>query len=194
MKAVAIGYLRSDISGSAQNWDEIRIRSLAKRYGYDLAKTVVFTAGIQNPISQLIDAARRAQAEAVITPRRDHLGLAVPEHLVRRCDVITVDDQTTFARSYVVGDEFLALRAVPGAKAWLAELDSDDQAQAVAEIRDAAELAIESRNPAPVHEVLQAWATTVAVLRDAARRAVHIGSPDESEFVEARAPRSSDEI
>ncbi|WP_328411738.1 hypothetical protein [Nocardia sp. NBC_00403] len=43
MKPTAIGYLRSDISGTAQNWDEIRMRSLAKRYGYDLAKNIVFT-------------------------------------------------------------------------------------------------------------------------------------------------------
>ncbi|MFC9475572.1 hypothetical protein ACFTS5_25580 [Nocardia sp. NPDC056952] len=104
MKAIAIGYLRSDISGPAQNWDEIRIRSLAKRYGYDLAKTIVFSGGTQNPISQLIDVARRAEAEAVITPRRDHFGLEVPERLVRICDVITVDDQNTLSRSYVIGE------------------------------------------------------------------------------------------
>ncbi|MGW0329788.1 hypothetical protein [Nocardia sp. NPDC003183] len=103
MKAIAIGYVRSDISGSAQNWDEIRIRSLAKRYGYDLAKTIVFNGGIQNPISQLIDVARRVEAEAVITPRRDHLGLEVPERLVRLCDVITVDDHNTYARFYFGG-------------------------------------------------------------------------------------------
>ncbi|MFI5503460.1 hypothetical protein ACIA5E_30765 [Nocardia asteroides] len=28
-----------DLFGAAQNWDEIRIRSLAKQYSYDLAKT-----------------------------------------------------------------------------------------------------------------------------------------------------------
>ncbi|MFC8382139.1 hypothetical protein [Nocardia sp. NPDC057272] len=103
MKPVAIGYLRSDLSGSAQNWDEIRLRSLAKRFGYDLAKTIVFDARTQNPMSELIGIAQRTKAEAVFTPHRRHLGTDVPDLLVRTCDVITVDDQMTYARSYLGG-------------------------------------------------------------------------------------------
>ncbi|MGW6729948.1 hypothetical protein ACWF9G_28955 [Nocardia sp. NPDC055029] len=103
MKPTAIGYLRSDISGAAQNWDEIRIRSLAKRYGYDLAKTIVFDARTQNPTTQLISIARRTNAEAIFTPDRRHVGTKVPSQLVRVCDVVTVNDEQTYARCYVVG-------------------------------------------------------------------------------------------
>ncbi|MFG2446466.1 hypothetical protein ACGFQG_26685 [Nocardia fluminea] len=102
MKPIAIGYLRSDISGTAQSWDEIRIRSLAKRYGYDLAKTIVFTPRTPDPITRLITAAHRTAAETVFTPHLAHLGTEVPNVLIRTCDVITVDDETTYARTYFV--------------------------------------------------------------------------------------------
>ncbi|WP_410876384.1 hypothetical protein [Nocardia sp. A7] len=100
MKPIAIGYLRSDISGIAQSWDEIRIRSLARRYGYDLAKTIVFTSRTPDPITQLITIVRRTSTEAVFTPHRDHLGAQIATFLIRSCDVITVDDENTYARSY----------------------------------------------------------------------------------------------
>ncbi|GGN94277.1 hypothetical protein [Nocardia rhizosphaerihabitans] len=100
MKPIAIGYLRSDLSGAAQNWDEIRIRSLAKRYGYDLAKTIVFTARTADPVTGLITIVRRINAEAVLAPHRRHLGVEIPLALVGTCDVITVDDESTYARSY----------------------------------------------------------------------------------------------
>ena len=76
MKPIAIGYLRSDLSGAAQNWDEIRIRSLAKRYGYDLAKTIVFTARTADPLTGLITIVQRINAEAVFIPHRRHLGVS----------------------------------------------------------------------------------------------------------------------
>ncbi|WP_194829019.1 hypothetical protein [Nocardia sp. XZ_19_231] len=100
MKPIAIGYLRSDISGTAQDWDEIRIRSLARRYGYDLAKTIVFTPRTSDPITQLITIAHRTDAEAVFTPRMGHLGIDLPIALIRTCDVVTVDDENIYARAY----------------------------------------------------------------------------------------------
>ncbi|MFE1595779.1 hypothetical protein [Nocardia sp. NPDC058705] len=191
MKAIAIGFLRSDISGHTQSWDEIRIRSQAKRYGYDLAKTIVFNAGTPDPIAQLIDIVRRSNAEAVFTPHRDHLGPEIPERLVQVCDVITVADQSTFARCYFDGEVLGPVsNAVLSAKAWFAWFDSDDRAEAMAEIQDAAELAVHTGDSAPLTEVLQAWATTAAVMRDPARRAVHTGSGAESEFVEVDPPAS----
>ncbi|MFF5036626.1 hypothetical protein [Nocardia salmonicida] len=102
MKPIAIGYLRSDISGTAQNWDEIRIRSLAKRYGYDLAKTIVFTPRTPDPITRLITTAHRTAAEAIFTPHLAHLGTELPSIIIRTCDVITVDDENTYARAYFV--------------------------------------------------------------------------------------------
>ncbi|MEU3014964.1 hypothetical protein [Nocardia asteroides] len=101
MKPVALGYLRSDLSGAAQNWDEIRIRSLAKRYGYDLAKTIVFTARTADPLTALITIIRRVGAEAVFVPQRRHLGAEIPLILVGTCDVITVDNENTYARTYL---------------------------------------------------------------------------------------------
>lgn len=99
MKPTAIAYLRSDIS-TAQNWDEIQMHSLAKRYGYDLAKTIVFTSRTRDPITQLITVVRRTGSEAVFTLHLGHLGAEVPIVLVGTCDVITMDDETTYARSY----------------------------------------------------------------------------------------------
>ncbi|MFE3542316.1 hypothetical protein ACFXK0_05020 [Nocardia sp. NPDC059177] len=100
MKPIALGYLRSDLSGAAQDWDEIRIRSLAKRYGYDLAKTIVFTARTVDPLTGLIAIVRRISAEAVFVPHRQHLGAEMPPTLVGICDVITVDDESTYARRH----------------------------------------------------------------------------------------------
>lgn len=105
MKPIAIGYLRSDLSGPAQNWDEIRIRSLAKRYGYDLAKTIVFTARTADPLTGLITIVRRINAEAAFVPHRRHLGVEMPLTLVGTCDVITVDDESTYARSYFAAQD-----------------------------------------------------------------------------------------
>lgn len=78
-----------------------------------------------------------------------------------------------------------------GGLAWLAEFDQDDRAEALAEIRNAVVLTVASEDPAPLREALHAWVTTAAVMRDSARRAVHIGAQTESEFVEVDAPQSS---
>ncbi|WP_342801242.1 hypothetical protein [Nocardia sp. No.11] len=97
---ISAANLRSDLSGAAQNWDEIRIRSLAKRHGYDLAKTIVFAARTADPLTGLITIVRRINAEAVFVPHRRHLGAEMPPTLVRTCDVITVNDESTYARPY----------------------------------------------------------------------------------------------
>lgn len=100
----AIGYLRSDISGVRQSWDEIRIRSLAARLGYTLAKTVVFGPYAEQPVQRLINVVRSVDAEAVIAPSIEHLGGRVPEVLLAVADVITTDPQETFARWIIPPD------------------------------------------------------------------------------------------
>ncbi|MEU4813483.1 hypothetical protein AB0H20_30155 [Nocardia fluminea] len=80
-----------------------------------------------------------------------------------------------------------------GGLAWLAEFDPDDRAEALAEIRNAVVLTVASEDPTPLREALHAWVTTAAVMRDEARRSVHIGSAEDSEFVEVAPPRSSDD-
>ncbi|WP_405166297.1 hypothetical protein OG203_15135 [Nocardia sp. NBC_01499] len=98
-KPVAIGYLRKDIAGIAQGWNETQIRNLAKRLGYNLTKTVVFGASTEHPLTDLIAAARRARADAVIVPNATHFDdNEIPCELTRVVDVVTVSPEQTYAR------------------------------------------------------------------------------------------------
>jgi len=72
-KAIAIGYLRRDISGESQPWDEIQIRTHAKGLGVNLAKTIVFSLYTDRPIQRLMDALKAAGATYVICPGVEHL-------------------------------------------------------------------------------------------------------------------------
>ncbi|WP_067897285.1 hypothetical protein [Nocardia vaccinii] len=86
----AIGYLRRDIAGAQQSSNEAQIRSLAKRLGYDLTKTIVFSANTDRPTDQLIEMVNNLGINAVFTPGVDHLDSAIPAGLVATVDVITV--------------------------------------------------------------------------------------------------------
>lgn len=98
-KPVAIGYLRKDIAGVAQGWNETQIRSTAKRLGYNLAKTVAFGASTEHPIQELIAAARRAKADAAIVPSATHFeDNDIPAELTQVVDVVTVSPEHTYAR------------------------------------------------------------------------------------------------
>ncbi|MFC4125365.1 hypothetical protein [Nocardia rhizosphaerae] len=97
MKPPAIGYLRRDISGVAQSWDETQIRSLAERLGYRFTKTVVFSDRTTDPIGRLLDVVGTTEAAAVVTPDLGHLGDHA-EVVLAACDVITVSPETTHAR------------------------------------------------------------------------------------------------
>ncbi|MBF6079055.1 hypothetical protein [Nocardia beijingensis] len=88
----AIGFLRTDIAGSHQKWLETTMRSLAKRLGYDLCKTIALSAKTDDPVGLLLDQIERTRAEAVIVPGRVHLDGHI-ERVMRRADVIfDVDD------------------------------------------------------------------------------------------------------
>ncbi|MGK8510358.1 hypothetical protein ACRS5S_20695 [Nocardia asiatica] len=97
-RPTAIGYLRRDVSGVSQTWDEIQIRSVALRLGYELAKTVVFGPETDSPLSLLLNVVRRVDADAVIVPGVRHLGSEMPSELVRVVDVVTVSPENTYAR------------------------------------------------------------------------------------------------
>ncbi|MFI6167726.1 hypothetical protein ACIBCN_13155 [Nocardia sp. NPDC051052] len=97
-RPAAVGYLRRDVSGARQQWDEVLIRSLAQRFGYDLAKTVVFGAETDDVIGRLVTVARRLGTDAVIVPSTAHFEGDVPDELVQVCDVITVAPEYTYAR------------------------------------------------------------------------------------------------
>lgn len=107
----AIGYLRSDVSGTRQPWDEMRNRSLAKRLGYTVAKTVVFSEHVEDPVQRLINVVRRMRAEAVVVPNLEHFGGTVPDELVRVVDVITVDPHDTYARWIIPPDQAVEMRS-----------------------------------------------------------------------------------
>lgn len=87
----AIAYLRSDVSGVRQSWDEIRNRGCAKRRGDTLSKTIVFSRRVEDPIGRLIEAVRRAGAQSVVVPSLAHFDGTVPAALLAEADVITVD-------------------------------------------------------------------------------------------------------
>lgn len=100
-RPAALGYLRRDVSGGAQAWHETQMRSLAKRLGYNLTKTVVFGAATGDPIGRLRMAVQYGdvEIEAVFVPDKLHFeGAEVPDDLISLCDVITVTPQETYAR------------------------------------------------------------------------------------------------
>lgn len=101
---IAIGYLRSDVSGARQRWDENQIRSLAGRFGYSLSKTVVLSGHIDDCLDQLIDTVGKAGAEAVVSPGLAHFGGVVPGALVGITDLITVSPLETYARWIIPPD------------------------------------------------------------------------------------------
>jgi hypothetical protein len=90
--------LRKDISGISQTWDETQIRSVAKRLGYELTKTVVFGPETDSPLSRLLNVVRRVDVDAVIVPGVQHFGGEVPADLVSAVDVVTVRPENTYAR------------------------------------------------------------------------------------------------
>lgn len=98
-RPIAIGYVRREVSGISQAWDETQIRSLAQRRGYELTKTVVFGPATAQPERRLLNVIQRGAVDAVIVPSAEHLGGDVPAALTRLCDVITVFPENTYVRS-----------------------------------------------------------------------------------------------
>ncbi len=98
MRVYAIGFLRRDVSGTRQPWDEIQVRSLARRLGYNLRKIITFTNGVDDVGLRLRDIVEVCHADAVIVPSAAHFeGSVVPSKLVRVADVITVEPECTYA-------------------------------------------------------------------------------------------------
>ncbi|RDI50896.1 hypothetical protein [Nocardia mexicana] len=94
----AIGYLRKDISGIHQRWDEIQMRSLAQRLGYNLRKTITFDTHTVHPVYRLGIVATRLEVDAVFVPSAAHFDGRIPADLVAIADVITVSPEATYAR------------------------------------------------------------------------------------------------
>ncbi|MBF6181684.1 hypothetical protein [Nocardia otitidiscaviarum] len=99
-RPTAIGYLRTDVSGTARLRDQHEIHRLAERLGYDFADMIVYDPKFgRPPLARLKAQATRLDAEAVIVPGPEHFdGGRVPESLVGRLDVVTVRPEETYAR------------------------------------------------------------------------------------------------
>ncbi|MQY20467.1 hypothetical protein [Nocardia macrotermitis] len=102
-RPVAIGYLRRDVSGTRQPWDEEQIRSLARRFGYDLSRIVAFSHHTDEPHQRLCNVVGRIGATAVFVPSLDHFLTPeeVPTALLTLADIVTVDTHYTYTRSQV---------------------------------------------------------------------------------------------
>ncbi|WP_327139745.1 hypothetical protein [Nocardia sp. NBC_01327] len=95
----AVGYLRSDISGSRQAWDENQIRHRAKQLGYDLRKTVVFNSQTEQRMHRLRVVVARTGVDAVFVPSLEHLDEdQVPATVIEVAAVITVSPENTYHR------------------------------------------------------------------------------------------------
>lgn len=100
MRPRAVGYLRRDISGARQQWDEIQIRSIAATFGYSLLKIVVFSDRTIRPIAKLSAVIEATGAAAVIIPSMWHFeGGGIPEELAAVADVVTADGHAKFGRT-----------------------------------------------------------------------------------------------
>ncbi|MBF6085305.1 hypothetical protein IU485_28450 [Nocardia cyriacigeorgica] len=90
--APALGYIRTDISGVRQRWEETQMRSLAKRLGYNLTKTVALSKATDDPVGLLLGQIARSKAEAVFVPALAHLA-GDHERVISRADVIVSADE-----------------------------------------------------------------------------------------------------
>ncbi|MGW4124895.1 hypothetical protein [Nocardia sp. NPDC004711] len=99
-KPVAVGYLRTDVSGAGLLWDQTQIRRLAERLGYDFADMVIYDPKFgRPPLARLKAQATRLDAEAVIVAGPKHFEAAeIPAALVHQLDVITANPEQTYAR------------------------------------------------------------------------------------------------
>ncbi|MFE3261822.1 hypothetical protein ACFXPS_41845 [Nocardia sp. NPDC059091] len=95
----AIGFIRRDVSGSHQAWDETQIRSLAARSGYNLCKVVAFGPATDSPIQRLRTAVLRTGAVAVFVPSLSHFGGdVVPIEIREVADVTAADTEERSTR------------------------------------------------------------------------------------------------
>ncbi|RDI59024.1 hypothetical protein [Nocardia pseudobrasiliensis] len=97
MRAKAIGFLDKDISGVQQPIFEKKIRDTAKCRHLDLARTLAPGPEVDNPIQRLLNAIRRLDAAAVITPRLAHLG-GCENVVIAQYEVIESETGTVWRR------------------------------------------------------------------------------------------------
>ncbi len=87
----AIGYINVHTSGPRLDWDDQQLRSVAKRLGYTLMKTMTSTGSL-DPVGLLITMVQATGADAVLVPDLSHLDGADLGWLALVADVIPIDD------------------------------------------------------------------------------------------------------
>ncbi len=93
---VALGWIDYDRS-RAPGWDAAQMRRLARRLGYRL----VWPASAS--VLPLVDQVRDADADAVLLPAPDHVGVLELDDLMHVVDVETVCPRLSFARWSITG-------------------------------------------------------------------------------------------
>lgn len=89
-RPVALGWVHPE--SASIEWDQAQARRLARALGYRL---------IWPPVAShipLVDQVRQADADAVITPSTDHLGILTLHSVMTIADVETVTPRLSFAR------------------------------------------------------------------------------------------------
>lgn len=90
MNPIALGFV--DPESTALDWDMAQVRRLARDLGYRLVWPP------QTSWIPLVDQARGADAEAVITPSTEHLDILTLHSVMSVADVETVTPRLSFAR------------------------------------------------------------------------------------------------
>ncbi|WP_232236173.1 hypothetical protein [Nocardia sp. BMG51109] len=79
--------------------DEERIRSRARRLGYNLLKIVAFGVHTDRPMERLTNVVKHLEVEAVFTPNLHHFdGFEIPRELHAIATVYTVDQESEYKR------------------------------------------------------------------------------------------------
>ncbi|GAB4587387.1 hypothetical protein [Nocardia sp. IFM 10818] len=100
-RPTAIGYVRSDVSGVRQAWDEAEVRGTAALRGFDFAKMIVIDGRTGKPLLAGLKATiTRINAAAVFVPSATHFeGGTVPGDLRQVVDVFTVSPENVYSRT-----------------------------------------------------------------------------------------------
>ncbi len=97
--APALGFLRLDVSVSADEQHRAAIKQLASEWDYTILWILMADEFTENPVDVLINSVRLYRAEAVFVPSARHFeGSTIPIDLRTECSVITVADKQTYAR------------------------------------------------------------------------------------------------
>lgn len=91
--AIAVVYIRSDLSGHARQLDESRLRRLAIRFGYDVCEVLLVDGTRSQRLVYLEDGIRAHGAEAVFVPTVEHLDGQLGR-IVAQADVIEQSGET----------------------------------------------------------------------------------------------------